>query len=188
MKKIKIYDRMLKKRSGSFKIMPKQIEIERKYVIKMPALDILKCRDGYTESKILQIYIESEAGVTHRIRKRSYENKSVYTQTKKSRIDSISSFEEENEISEERFCALSKEIKSGTLPVIKTRYTFTYNENTFEIDVYPNWKRSAIMETELASRDASVKMPPFIEIIREVTGDFRYSNAAMASEFPEELI
>lgn len=168
--------------------MPKQIEIERKYVIKMPDIDILKSQDGYTESKILQIYIESEAGVTHRIRKRSYSSRLIYTETKKSRIDSVSSFEEENEINEQRFATLSKQIKRGTVPLIKTRYTFTYNESTLEIDVYPRWKRSAIMETELVSREESVKMPPFIEIISEVTGDYRYSNAAMASEFPEELI
>lgn len=168
--------------------MPKKIEIERKYVIKMPRLDLLKGEAGYTESKILQIYIEAEAGVAHRIRKRSYGSECQYTETKKSRIDSISSFEEENEISEERFAELSEKIKTGTLPVIKTRYTFVYEGSTFEIDVYPNWKQSAIMETELVNREDDVKIPLFIEIVKEVTGDYRYSNAAMASAFPSELV
>ncbi len=168
--------------------MPKQIEIERKYVIKMPDFDLLRQERGYTESEILQIYIESQEGVTHRIRKRSYKGLTVYTETKKSRIDFISSIEEENEISEERFAELSEKIKTGTAPIIKTRHTFLYNENTFEIDVYQNRKGSAVMETELENREAAPEMPPFIEIIKEVTGDYRYSNAAMAADFPKEIV
>ena len=168
--------------------MAKGIEIERKYVIRMPDFEKIRKTDGYSESKIVQIYLALGEGVTHRIRKRSFEHLTSYTETKKTRIDSVSAVEEENEISEAQFVILSAKIKSGTRPIIKTRYTFDYNEVTFEIDVYPDWKQSAIMETELKNREESVKMPPFIDIIGEVTGDRRYSNAAMAQKFPEELI
>ena len=168
--------------------MAKGIEIERKYVIRMPDFEKIRKTDGYSESKIVQIYISSGEGVTHRVRKRSFGTSVVYTETKKTRIDSMSSHEEEREISEEEFSSLSRKIKEGTRPLIKTRYTFSRNGITFEIDVYPDWKQSAIMETELKNREESVKMPPFIDIIGEVTGDRRYSNAAMAQKFPEELI
>lgn len=168
--------------------MSKQVEIERKYVIKMPDLSLLKEKDGYSESKILQIYLTADAGVTHRIRKRSFAGFDSYTENKKTRIDAMSSYEEENEISEAEFAALSEKIKDGTNPILKTRYTFLFCGITFEIDVYPNWKRSAIMETELESREVSAQMPDFIEIISEVTGERKYSNASMAHAFPEELI
>ena len=42
------------------------------------------------------------------------------------------------------------------------------------------------METELPSRDTEVGMPSFIRIIADVTGDKRYSNAAMSRSFPKE--
>ena len=169
--------------------MPSQVEIERKYVIKMPDLARLVTEAEYTESRIVQIYLSSEAGVTHRVRSRSFsDNVTVYTETKKTRIDGMSAHEEEKEISESEFLTLSKGIKAGTRPVIKTRYTFLLGGVTFEIDVYPDWNKTAIMETELKSREESVKMPPFIEIVREVTGDRSYSNAAMAESFPRELI
>ena len=45
---------------------------------------------------------------------------------------------------------------------------------------------TAIMETELDSREKQVKIPSFIEILREVTGDKAYSNAGMSRRFPEE--
>ena len=42
------------------------------------------------------------------------------------------------------------------------------------------------MEIELEKREESVEIPDFIEIIRDVTGDKAYSNAAMARAFPTE--
>ena len=104
--------------------MGKQVEIERKYIIKMPDPKMISSESGYTESRILQIYLESEPGETHRIRRRERSGAFVYTETIKKRIDKISSFEDEREISEEEFIRLSKKMKSGTRPIIKTRYTF----------------------------------------------------------------
>ena len=168
--------------------MSKQIEIERKYVIKKPSPEVMKMQSEYTESEITQVYLTSESGVTHRVRKRVFANGAVYTETKKIRIDRMSAVEEEREISEETYESLCEKIDEETQPVIKKRYTFFYSGVTFEIDVYPNWERTAIMETELENREVSVKMPSFIEIVREVTGERGYSNAAMARVFPPELI
>ena len=168
--------------------MANQIEIERKYVIKMPDLDLIEKIEGYSVSRIVQIYLESEKGVTHRVRKRTFSDREIYTETKKIRIDSVSAHEDENEISAARFAELSAKMKAGTRPVIKSRHTFPFCGVTIEIDVYPDWKRSAIMETELGSRDQDVAFPDFLEIVSEVSGDGRYSNAAMAQRFPDELI
>jgi CYTH domain-containing protein len=66
------------------------IEIERKYIIKLPSIDDMKNEAGYTVSRITQIYINSPAGVTHRVRKREYADKTVYTETRKTRIDKMS--------------------------------------------------------------------------------------------------
>ena len=98
----------------------------------------------------------------------------------------MSSTETEREISPDEFDILAKNIKEGTNPINKTRFTFKYEGQTFEIDVYPEWKSSAIMETELEDRDTVVEFPDFIKILSDVTGNRRYSNAAMAKSFPEE--
>lgn len=162
------------------------IETERKYIIKLPDFSTLGRAAEYTSSEITQIYLTSEQGITHRIRARKYPERTVYTETKKVRISALSAVEEEREISEAEFTALSKNIKIGTNPVRKTRHTFVYEGQLFEIDVYPSWKCTAIMETELDDPEKKVKMPPFIRIVREVTGNKRYSNAAMSCIFPKE--
>lgn len=162
------------------------VEIERKYIIKMPDINLLRGLSSYTESRILQIYLPSEKGETRRIRRREYIDRTVCTETKKVRIDHMSSTETEREISPDEFDILAKNIKEGTNPINKTRFTFKYEGQTFEIDVYPEWKRTAIMETELDSREKQVKIPAFLEIVREVTGEKAYSNASMSRIFPEE--
>lgn len=163
-----------------------KVEIERKYIIRIPDLSRLAEEPEYTESDIVQLYLSSEAGATHRIRSRSYGEKTVYTETKKTRIDKMSAYEEEREISFEEFSALSENIDKATRPITKKRVTFIYLGTTVEIDIYPDWKYTAILETELESREESRSLPEYIEIVREVTGDFRYSNAAMSSSFPLE--
>lgn len=164
------------------------IEIERKYIIQMPEVSMLASFDGYTESEIVQTYLSSEPGVTRRVRKRSFPDRTRYYETRKTRIDTISSVEEEGEISLEEYESLLPLIKDGTRPILKKRYTFVYKNQVFEIDVYPEWQRSAIMETELSSRDASPEIPEFIKIICEVTGNKAYSNASMSRLFPAEVI
>jgi len=164
------------------------IEIERKYIIEIPDEEKMRLCEGYTVSEILQIYIESSPHLTHRVRSRKKSGNTVYTETQKIRIDKMSSYEDEKEISEREFLGLSNNIKKGTVPIEKVRHTFDYLGQTFEIDMYPKWKKSCIMETELESRESCVEIPDFIKIIKEVTGDKAYSNASMAKSFPREII
>ena len=162
------------------------IEIERKYIIKKPEADELSVLEGYSKSEILQIYLAADAGVTHRIRMRKRDGCVTYTETVKRRIDRISSYEDEREITEAEFFKLKKLQRQGTRPVNKTRYTFSYLGKTFEIDEYPKWRKTCIMEIELNSRCEEVKIPPYIEVIEEVTGNKHYSNASMSKSFPDE--
>ena len=162
------------------------LEIERKYIIRMPSPSILESQPEYTKSEILQIYLTSDEGVTHRIRRRIFADKVVYTETEKRRVNRISSEETEREISDEHFAYLSKRIKPGTTKLHKTRHTFLYLGQIFEIDVYPEWKKTAIMETELKNYDTKVEIPDFLTILKEVSGDKNYSNASMSHCFPQE--
>ena len=164
------------------------LEIERKYIIKMPPLDLLRSQPEHTESDILQIYLTHEAGETHRIRRRKYSDKIVCTETRKIRLDSLAATEIESRISDNAFDILAKSPLEGTTPIEKTRHTFLYEGRTFEIDIYPAWRNTAVMEVELPSRETEVSIPDFIEIISDVTADRQYKNFAMSIKFPKELI
>ena len=168
--------------------MADPLEIERKYIIEIPEESVMQCAEEYSKSHILQIYLKGEEGLTHRIRKRIFEDVTEYTETTKIRLDAMTAIENERVITEEEFLNLEKNIKEGTRPIYKIRHTFVFEEQVFEVDVYPEWKNSCILETELNNKETRVVFPTFINIIKEVTGIKGYSNAQMSMDFPKEII
>ena len=57
---------------------------------------------------------------------------------------------------------------------------------TFELDVYTFWQNIAVMELEVGKESDAVTLPPEIEVVREVTGDRRFTNAALSRSVPDE--
>lgn len=168
--------------------MKNSVEIERKFVIKLPELSRLSEEPDYTVSEITQVYLVSAPGISRRIRKRVTDGIAVFTVTEKRRIDALSAYEDEREITFSEYSSLYSERDTDLSVIEKTRHTFRRGGQTYEIDVYPAWRRSCIMETELKDRDTPVLIPEFIELIKEVTGIKAYSNHSMAKHFPDELI
>lgn len=168
--------------------MTGNIEIERKFIIAIPDLSLMTGMDGYRADEIVQTYLSSPRGITHRVRKRITNGIARYTETKKVRISGMSAYEDEREISDEEYLALLCQRDPMCADIIKTRHVFSYGGSTVEIDVYPAWVSSCIMEIELDSEHEEISLPPFIRVIREVTGDSAYSNASMARSFPNESV
>jgi CYTH domain-containing protein len=162
-------------------------EIERKYLINMPDG---KWLDENTEaSEIVQTYLrKKEPGQSERVRMRNGKNGTVYTHTQKKRISDLRREENESEISREEYFRLLLNADLNREIIIKNRYTFTFNGQTFEIDIYPFWKDRAVMEVELEDEEIPVLMPPDIKVIKEISHDKRYTNAALAKDVPHDVI
>lgn len=157
-------------------------EIERKFLVAMPDKDLL---NSFERSDIVQIYLKGEKGTTERIRKRTDSAGCIYTHTIKRKVSNIRRMEDEQEIDASRYEQLLERADPGHRVVEKTRYCFDHQGQLWELDVYPFWNDRAIMEIELADEAQIVELPPFIEIIREVTDDGRYSNAAISQSIPD---
>ena len=161
------------------------LEIERKYLIRMPDASLLSALPC---SEIEQIYILSPENGRERIRRRVFADRVVFTHTVKQRLSDLSRIELEEEISEERFRELSKRPDPERSPIRKKRYLYGYDDQLFEIDVFPFWDDRALMELELGNEEQEIRLPSAIEIIREVTSDGRYTNSALAREIVRETI
>ena len=158
-------------------------EIERKFLIRRPAAAWLEANCQGTD--IIQTYLKAEAtGRSDRVRRRAGKNGVVYTHTVKRRISDLRREEQEREISEGEYRALLQRADPERRSIEKRRYVLAYGGKDFEIDVYPFWQDRAVMESELADEEEAVALPPEIEIIKEVTRDRRYTNAALAREIP----
>ena len=57
------------------------------------------------------------------------------------------------------------------------------NNLKYEIDVYPFWEETAILEIELEHEKQKYTIPNFIEVIGDVTGNRDYSNSSLVSKF-----
>ena len=162
-------------------------EIERKFLIRYPDRGWLFARAEVTE--ITQTYLCSPApGHTARVRKRGVDGHYVYTHTVKQRINDMRRIEIEREISEGEYEELLQQADPKRQVIHKHRCCLPYRDQLFEIDLFPFWEDRAIMEIELLDEAQAVDFPPEIEILREVTGDKRYTNASMAKEIPQEQI
>lgn len=165
------------------------LEIERKYLIKMPDISILEQQPVYMKIEMEQAYLK-DSGETAgmRIRKSTLNGKTTYKKTFKRNITNVTRIEIEDDISEQEWFELLKEADPESTPIKKVRHCFMYNSQLFELDIYPFWNDRATLELEIDSEDQKITLPPFIEIIKEVTEDKRYSNRSLSYNILTEEI
>ncbi|MBR5094736.1 MAG: hypothetical protein IK095_06545 [Oscillospiraceae bacterium] len=164
-----------------------KLEIERKFLIDMPDPAYLASAGSVTQ--IEQTYLlRRERGVTERVRKRGREGAWVYTHTCKKRISDVVRIEDEEEIGETEYRELLLQADPSRRAIQKRRWVLPYEGQEIEIDIYPFWDDRAILEIEMERETQQLRFPPQIRIIREVTADRRYSNAALSREIPRDDI
>jgi CYTH domain-containing protein len=127
---------------------------------------------------IVQTYLWIKPDSELRVRARCHNDKWSFFRTHK-QGSGIKRPEDDRGISEDDYHSAinaAQDPKSLT----KKRYVFWYENQCFEVDVYPWIDDMAVMEVELKSEDQAIEFPNFIDIIKEVTGDKHYSNATIA--------
>lgn len=163
------------------------LETERKFLIEYPDTALLAKQAGCRILLMVQTYLLCDTG-SLRVRKTVESDKVEYRINEKRRISGLTHEEYERVISEEVYSELLRCADTSRSPVSKTRYAFPYGGHVVEIDVYPFWNDRAILEIELVSEDEEYKIPDFVKIIKEVSGDRRYSNKALAKNVVNENI
>ncbi len=164
------------------------IEIERKFLIRMPELAIIREQSDIKIRKIEQTYLCSDNNSSSRVRKIIENDTEYYTKTVKKRISPLSCYEEEFEIENSQYVNALKFADTSKATICKTRYAFPHANHIIEIDVYPFWNDRAILEIELTDENESFSIPDFIEVIKEVSTDVRYKNTNIANVVPIDEI
>ncbi len=180
-------ERLLKEIT-SFLGEPEPFEIERKFLIEYPNLKKLRSMPNCTEVDITQTYLKSRDGVERRVRARGINGDYVYYVTEKKKVSGIKRVETERRLTQDEYLQLLMEADNHLHTIHKTRFCLMENNQYFEIDIYPEWDKQAIMEIELSSEDEEVRVPSFIHVIKEVTDDDSYKNYQMAKEMPKQLV
>lgn len=152
--------------------IPAPVERERKFLARMPDLAAIG-KYNPVASQIVQTYLPNSGDTERRIRQRGDGvNYSFFYTEKTDRI------ERESIISPRQYAAYLAQ--AVTAPVRKTRYCFPYQNQYLELDVYAGEVQFVTIEVEGLEAGDEVFFPPEIEVVKEITGDKRYSNRAIA--------
>ena len=156
------------------------LEIERKYLIRRPNEEELRMVPGIRVLQMEQVYLLSADGERSRIRRIEEGGRLSFFHTKKRDVTSVTRIEVEREISEDEYQMLLASADPARHPICKTRFCLPYGDRVFEIDLFPGWKDTALMEVELGSELETIAFPPQIEILKEVTEDLSFRNSSLA--------
>ncbi|MCL2664398.1 MAG: AAA family ATPase [Defluviitaleaceae bacterium] len=167
--------------------VPEPYEIERKFLIVCPDLEMLEKMQNCKKVDIIQTYLRPEgAGEEIRVRQRGAGGHYIFTETLKKRVTDVKRIETERRLTRDEYLAMLMNADTNLKQIRKTRYCLSFSNQYLEVDVYPFWKNKAILEVELTDENQKIIFPQFLKIIKEVTGDERYFNRSLAEKIPEE--
>ena len=156
------------------------LEIVRKFLVVPPDGDWLAQQKDCRRVEIRQAYLISHEGEELRIRERREGDKCIYYKTLKRRLSDRKRLEIEERLSEGEYLRLLKAADPELRQISKTRYCLNHEGQFFQLDLYPFWDDQALLEIELSDENEEIRFPEGLTVLREVTGDRNYSNAALA--------
>lgn len=159
---------------------PNPYEIERKFLIEMPDLKYLESLPNCEKVQIVQTYLKSADDEEVRIRQRGKDGVYTYSKTRKIDVGPMKRIEIETRLTSEEYISELFNADPTRGQIIKDRYLLSYNNQYFEIDVYPFWNDKAIAEIELTNEKQKIDMPNFLNVIEEVTDIEEYKNSEIA--------
>ena len=167
----------------SFLGEPEPMEIERKFLILYPDLNLLEKMQTCRKVFLSQTYLNTPDEGNFRVRQRGAGEQAVYIKTIKRKINEMKRIETEEKISEEEYCRYisMKEYSLGTIS--KYRYCIAWGSTYYELDVFPFWDKLALLEIELLSEEEEYTIPDFVTVLREVTMEKAFRNLALAKKF-----
>lgn len=156
--------------------LPQPIEEERKYIVELTG----ELPDSIV-SEITQTYLVAEPGCEVRLRRRGWEGKYVNVHTTKTPLSDTEYVQTERQISNNLYNSLLQQADPYRQTIKKTRYSFIWKGQYFELDNFSQpFSGMMILETKGVASDESVKFPPFIRVIEDITGNKKYYNYNIA--------
>lgn len=159
---------------------PNPYEIERKFLIEMPDVKYLESLPNCEKVQIVQTYLKSADDEEVRIRQRGKDGVYTYSKTRKIDVGPMKRIEIETRLTSEEYISELFNADPTRGQIIKDRYLLSYNNQYFEIDVYPFWNDKAIAEIELTNEKQKIDIPNFLNVIEEVTDIEEYKNSEIA--------
>jgi len=157
--------------------LPQPVTEERKYLVEVTG-ELPETID----SDILQTYLVSEPGTEVRLRRRSWPSgKVVNVHNTKKRTAPGEQIETERQVENALYESLLQQADPYRQSISKLRQSFIWKGQYFELDTYRGpLDGLVILETKGIADAEDVNFPPFIRVIKEITGNKEYYNYNLA--------
>ncbi len=156
--------------------LPQHIEEERKYIVTISG-ELPEC----TESEIVQTYLVAEPGSEVRLRRRVTNGNVVNIHTTRKRLSPTEELVTERQVTNALYESLLQQADPYRCTITKRRKSFIYKGQFFELDTYEGRLAGLmILETKGIACHADLKLPPFLSIEKDITGNTAYYNATLA--------
>lgn len=165
---------------ASFLGEPEPYEIERKFLIEYPDIELLEMLPNCEKIEIIQTYLKTDNGDEVRIRQRGSKGNYIYFETCKKTVSGLKRVEIERRLTKDEYLERLMDADPTKRPIRKDRYCLADGNQYFEIDTYPFWTDKAIVEIELSDPNEDIRFPKILKMIREVTKDDSFKNSSLA--------
>ena len=156
--------------------LPQTVKEERVYLVEITG-ELPEC----IESEITQTYLVADPDCEVRLRRRSWSGEFVNVHKTKKRISANEILETERQVSNALYESLLQQADPYRATIRKTRRSFIWNGQYFEIDSFHSPVDNLVMlQTKGVERQETVNFPPFLRVIADVTGNPQYYNYNIA--------
>ena len=157
--------------------LPQPLEKERLYKV-----EVIGEIPGAIESEIIQTYLVAEPGCEIRLRRRKWSGgKVVNVHRSKKRISETEELETERKVDNNLYEQMLQQADPYRATIKKKRQSFIWKGQHFEIDTFQEPVNDlVILQSKGVAEQESVKFPPFVKVLEDVTGNSRYYNYNIA--------
>lgn len=163
---------------------PRPSEIEEKYLVNKNNFSLEDFTVPFEIIDITQFCLkDGPGGYSDRIRMRGQDGNYIYFRTLKKKIEGNEYEEKEKQITEEKFYKHLRREDDNYYPVRKKRVCFVWKEQYFELDLFESPRNDlCLLELELLDSGQKFDLPPFLDVLENVTNDPKYRNRYLAQK------
>ena len=156
--------------------LPQPVTEERVYIVELQG-ELPEC----IESEITQTYLVADPDCEVRLRRRSWGGEVVNVHKTKKRVSASEVLETERQVSNALYESLLQQADPYRSTIRKTRRSFIWHGQYFEIDSFhAPVDNLMILQTKGVDEQEDVNFPPFIKVIKDITGNKEYYNYNIA--------
>ena len=160
--------------------LPQPIVEERKYIV-----ELIGELPETTESDIQQTYLTADPDSEVRLRRRTWQGKPVYVLKSRKMTSSNEVIETEQQINSNLYQTMLQQADPYRQTIHKLRHSFIWKGQYFELDTYLKpIDNLMVLETKGVTENEEVKIPPFLKVVEEITGNTKYYNYNIAKVKP----